>query len=82
MNKEKQFNSISQVALPIFTLGGQLAIAMKVPQWGLLLVLASQPFWLYSSWKSYKNAGQIGIFINTVIFSMVTIFGLINYWIL
>jgi len=82
MNKEKQFNLLSQAALPALTLGGQLAIAMKYPQYGLLLALASQPFWLYSSWKSYKNAGQIGIFINTLVFSVITIFGLVNYWIL
>jgi hypothetical protein len=80
MQKEKNLNLISQFAIPIFTVGGQIAIAMKFPQWGLLLVLLSQPFWLYSSWKSYKKAGQAGILVNTVIFTGVTIFGVLNYW--
>jgi hypothetical protein len=82
MNNEKTFNSLTQVAIPVLTIGGQIAIAMKFPQYGLLIVLLAQPFWLYSSWRSYKKAGQIGIFVNTVLFSIITIFGLVNYWIL
>jgi hypothetical protein len=82
MKNEKMFNVMSQIAIPVFTIGGQLAIALKFPQWGLLFALVSQPFWLYSSWKSYKKAGQIGIFINTVMFLLVTIFGVLNYWVL
>ena len=81
MNNEKMFNIMTQVSLPVLTLGGQLAIAMKFPKYGLVLALASQPFWLYSSWKSYKQAGQVGIFVNTVAFSMLTIFGVLNYWV-
>lgn len=76
------FNLLTQMALPVLTIGGQIAIALKFPQWGLILVLISQPFWLYSSWRSYKQAGQIGIFVNTVVFSVVTIFGVFNYWVL
>lgn len=81
MSKEKTFNSVAQMAIPVMTIGGQIAIALKFPAWGLIIALASQPFWLYSSWKSYRQAGQIGIFINTVVFSIVTAFGVINYWI-
>ncbi|KKP90537.1 MAG: hypothetical protein US57_C0001G0011 [Candidatus Moranbacteria bacterium GW2011_GWC2_37_73] len=72
---------MTQVALPALTLGGQLAIALKFPKYGLVLALASQPFWLYSSWKAYKQAGQIGIFVNTVFFCLVTLFGVVNYWV-
>jgi hypothetical protein len=79
MNK-KTLNFVTQVAIPVFTISGQIAVAMKFPAWGLLLALISQPFWLYSTWKAYKNAGQIGVFVNTVIFSVVTIFGVLNYW--
>jgi len=82
MRNEKMLNTLTQVAIPVLTIGSQVAIAMKFPQWGLLVVLLSQPFWLYSSWKAYKNAGQIGIFVNTVVFTIVTIFGIVNYWIL
>jgi hypothetical protein len=82
MKKEKIFDQLTQVAIPVFTLGAQVIFALKVPQWGLAFNLAAQPFWLYSTWKSYKKAGQIGMFINTVAFTFITIFGLINYWIL
>ena len=82
MNNVKFFNFITQIAIPLFTIGGQLAIAFKKPEFGLILSLFSQPFWLYSSWKSYKTANQIGIFINSVLFLFATIFGIINYWLL
>jgi len=80
--KRSPLDFATQILLPTFTLSGQLAIAIKFPQWGLLLNLASQPFWLYSSWKSYKEAKQIGIFVNTIAFAAITIFGVINYWFL
>ena len=80
MFNEKLFNSFSQVAIPLLTLSGQIFTSMKLPQWGLILLLTAQPFWLYSSWKSYKNAGQVGILINTVVFTLITIFGVVNYW--
>lgn len=81
MKNKKILNSLTQFALPVLTLGGQFAIAIKFPKYGLLLALASQPFWLYSSWKAYKEAGQIGIFINTVFFCLITLFGVVNYWV-
>jgi len=82
MNHSKIFYFVTQIAIPLFTIGGQLAVSMKKPEFGLLLTFLAQPFWLYSSWKSYKTAHQIGIFINSVLFLCVTIFGIINYWIL
>ncbi|MEI7890451.1 MAG: hypothetical protein WCI36_00625 [bacterium] len=82
MKNEKKFDTLAQFAIPILTIGAQIVIAFKLPQWGLIVVLLAQPFWMYSSWKSYKKAGQIGILINTVIFTIVTAFGIINYWIL
>ena len=82
MKNKKIFNTISQFALPIFTIGAQIATAMKFPQWGLVLNLIAQPFWLFASWKAYKKAGQIGIFINTVLFTIITALGIINYWLL
>jgi hypothetical protein len=82
MKNKKTFNTISQFALPILTIGAQIITAMKFPQWGLIVALLAQPFWLYASWRAYKQAGQIGILINTVVFTIVTAMGIINYWLL
>lgn len=83
MKSDKNLMDImSQFAIPSLTIGGQIMIALKYPQYGLLLNLIAQPFWLYSTWKSYKKAGQVGIFINTVAFAVVTLLGLLNYWFL
>lgn len=75
-------DTFSQFALPALTIGAQVVLAMKHPEWSLILIMLSQPFWFYSSWKSYKQAGQIGIFITTVIYSIVTAIGIANYWFL
>lgn len=76
------FDNFTQYALPTLTIGGQIATSLKFPEWGLIICLLSQPFWLYSSWKAYKQAGQIGILITSSIFSVVTMMGIVNYWLL
>jgi len=81
MQLKKLFNILSQFLLPTFTLGAQLAVALKFPQIGLRLNLLAQPFWLYSSWRAFKQAGQIGMLVNTIAFTLITAFGIINYWI-
>jgi len=78
--KEKYFNKMAQFALPVFTIGAQAAVALKYPQWGLAIGMIAQPFWLYSAWKSYKQAGQVGILITTIIVTLVIGAGLVNYW--
>ncbi|MFA5248695.1 MAG: hypothetical protein WC415_05830 [Patescibacteria group bacterium] len=78
----KLFNLFTQILIPVLTISGQIALAFKFPQWALVMVLTAQPFWIYSSWKSFKEAGQVGMFINSVIFSVVTLFGFLNYWFL
>lgn len=78
----KIFDKATQIAIPTLTTGSQILISLKYPQWGLIVLILAQPFWLYSTWKSYKQADQIGIFVNTVIYTVITIFGIINYWIL
>ena len=61
MEKDKSlFNTITQVAIPVLTVGTQIAIALKYPQWGLVINLISQPFWIYSSWKAYKKPVKSG----------------------
>ena len=82
MSKKNYFNSLTQFAVPSLTIGAQVAMALKFPAWGLLINLTAQPFWLYSSWKAYRQAGQIGLFITTLIFTAVTLGGVINYWLL
>lgn len=82
MNAKKAFNSLTQLAIPTLTIGAQLVTASKNPQYGLIINLAAQPFWFYSSWKAYREAGQSGILITTTIFTIVTIAGIINYWFL
>ena len=79
-DNRNMFDLVTQFAIPVFTIGGQVVISLKFPLWGLVLLLLAQPFWLYSSWKSYKQAGQIGMFVNTVLFTGITIFGIVNYW--
>lgn len=80
--KEKMFDQTVQFALPSLTIGAQIITSLKFPQWGLIINLAAQPFWMYSAWKSYKKAGQIGILINTIIMAIVITLGIINYWLL
>ncbi|NCO12338.1 MAG: hypothetical protein COZ34_02185 [Candidatus Pacebacteria bacterium CG_4_10_14_3_um_filter_34_15] len=78
----KLFNTIVQVAIPVLTISVQIAIAMKLPQWGLVINMLAQPFWIYSAWKAYKQAGQIGLLITTVLVTIVIALGLINYWLI
>jgi hypothetical protein len=80
MQKATTFDSIVQFAIPILTVGGQITLSFKYPQYALILNLIAQPFWLYSTWKSYKQVGQIGIFVNTVFMTLVIIMGVVNYW--
>ena len=81
MEKDKSlFNTITQVAIPVLTVGTQIAIALRYPQWGLVINLISQPFWIYSSWKAYKNAGQVGLLVTTLMVTIVIILGIINYF--
>jgi hypothetical protein len=78
---EKQFNIFTQFAIPILVILSMTLVSFKLPQWGLIVNLAVQPFYLYSTWKSYKKAGQIGLLVTTIIMTIVLSFGIINYWI-
>ncbi|NRH21235.1 hypothetical protein HOO68_04280 [Candidatus Gracilibacteria bacterium] len=75
-------NTIIQIGLVFFSVGGLLLISMKLPEYGLIMNLISQMFWLHSSYKAWKEANQIGLFINTVLFTIITIYGIVNYWFL
>ena len=81
-NKYLTWNSIAQVCLVGFTMLGFLLIALKLPQYGLLANLVAEIFWIYSSYKAWKEANQIGIFINTIFITLIIIWGIVNYWFL
>lgn len=82
MQKYLNFNTLTQICLPLFTILGFLLTALKYPQYGLAVNLFAQIFWLYSSYKAWKEAGQIGIFITTLVILVILIGGVINYWFL
>lgn len=82
MKKYLTLNSVFQFCLVLFTVLGFLLTSLKLPQYGLIASLVSQIFWLYSSYKAWKEANQIGIFINTVFITLIVMYGIINYWIL
>jgi len=80
MNKKVHiFDTITQFALPIFTILGFLLTALKMPGIGLTINLIGQVFWFYASWKAWREAGQIGIFITTIVIFIILVFGVINY---
>jgi hypothetical protein len=81
INKPSLFERITQILLPMFTITGFLATSMKEPQIGLALNLFAQIFWLYSGWKAWKKANQIGIFINSIIITLILLYGVLNYWV-
>ena len=70
----------TQILLPLLTIGAQIATAFKHPEFGLLINLIAQPFWLYSSYQAFRHAKQIGILVSTVIYTLVTAAGVLNYW--
>jgi hypothetical protein len=73
-------NAFMQVGLVGFTVLGFLLTSLMLPQYGLAANLVSQIFWLYSAYKAWREANQIGIFITTILIVFVLIGGLINYW--
>ncbi|MDD3303191.1 MAG: hypothetical protein PHN31_06565 [Candidatus Gracilibacteria bacterium] len=80
--KKNIIDLLTQILLPSLTILSQIFVALKYPQYGVLVNLLAQPFWLYSSWKAYKEAGQIGILITTIIIIIVLSIGMVNYFIL
>ena len=82
MNKYMTINNVAQFGLVFFTIFGFLLISLKLPEYGLISNLVAQIFWLFSSYKAWKNANQIGMFINTIIITLIVLWGILNYWIL
>ena len=82
MKKYLTFNNLVQVGLVLFTMLGFLLTSFKLPQYGLIANLISEFFWIYSSYKAWKKADQFGMFITTIIITLIVLFGIINYWVL
>ena len=82
MSYKDKFNTLAQICLPVLTVLGYALTSFKYPQYGLVVALASQVFWLYSSYRAWKEANQIGIFITTIIIILTLTYGVVNYWLL
>lgn len=76
----RRLNTIMQVGLVGFTMLGFLLTSFKLPQYGVIANLISEVFWLYSTYKAWREADQVGMFINTLIVTAILAFGVINYW--
>ena len=81
MKKYFTINSFMQIGLVLFTMLGFLLTSLKFPQYGLVANLISEIFWLYSSYKSWKEADQVGIFITTIVITLILLYGVLNYWV-
>jgi hypothetical protein len=73
-------NIAMQVGLVVFTGLGFLLTSLKLPHYGVIANLIGQVFWLYSSYRAWREADQIGIFISTVVITLILIYGVTNYW--
>ena len=80
LKKTNFFDLLTQLLLPTLTILGFALTSIKKPELGLVASLVSEIFWLYSGWQAWKKAGQIGIFITTIIITIILSFGVINYW--
>ncbi len=76
------WNIVVQICLPLFTIGGFFLTALKLPAYGVIAGLISQIFWLYASYRAWKKADQIGVFVNTIVSTLIFAYGVLNYWFL
>jgi hypothetical protein len=73
-------NIVMQIGLVTFTGLGFLFTSMKLPHYGVAANLVGQIFWLYSSYRAWREADQIGIFILTICITLILLYGVVNYW--
>jgi hypothetical protein len=81
MMKRLTLNTVMQVGLVGFTGLGFLLTSLKLPQYGVIANLFAQIFWLYSSYKAWRQADQVGILIATLFITLILVGGVFNYWI-
>jgi hypothetical protein len=75
-------NLLMQVGLVGFTAIGFLLTSLKWPEYGVIVNFISQFFWLYSGYIAWREANHIGVFIVSIILTVVLMVGVINYWVL
>jgi hypothetical protein len=80
MPAKSSLDRLSQYAIPLLTVGGYALTSLKLPAWGLLVGLLAQPFWLYSSHRAYRQAGQSGLLVSSILMTIVLLYGVANYW--
>jgi hypothetical protein len=73
-------NILMQIGLVICTGLGFLLTSLKLPHYGVIANLIGQVFWVYSSYRAWREADQIGIFISTIVITLILIYGVTNYW--
>lgn len=73
-------NILMQIGLVAFTGLGFLLTSLKLPQYGVVANLVGQVFWLYSSYRAWREADQVGIFITTIGVTLILLYGVANYW--
>lgn len=81
MTKKKLFESATQVLLPALTFTGFLLTSLKYPGQGLAVNLVAQVFWIYTGWVAWRRAGQIGLFVTTLLITLVILYGVLNYFV-
>lgn len=75
-------NAFMQVGLVGMTAVGFLLTSLKFPEYGLVCNFIAQIFWFYSAYRAWKEANQIGLFINTSFITIILLVGIVNYWFL
>jgi hypothetical protein len=74
-------HSRSQNGVASLTYAGRfLLTSLKLPHYGVIANLIGQVFWVYSSYRAWREADQIGIFISTIVITLILIYGVTNYW--
>ena len=73
-------NILMQISLVVCTGLGFLLTSLKLPHYGVIANLIGQVFWLYSSYRAWREADQIRIFISTICIALILVYGVTNYW--
>ena len=73
-------NILMQISLVVCTGLGFLLTSLKLPHYGVIANLIGQVFWLCSSYREWREADQIRIFISTICIALILMYGVTNYW--
>ncbi len=73
-------NTLLQIGLIVFTVVGFLLTSLKLPDYGVIANLIGQVFWLYSSYVAWREANQVGMFVCSVLVTLILLYGIENYW--